>query len=403
MNATSATDQEQATTRPSRKGVRRLIALGLSFLAIELILMPLTAWIAPLRARVWFPPPMYVLGQRSKVGLWPQDYVLVLGDSYAEGQGDWLDGVWREGGHPAFQATDVLHQRSGRDVVTFGRGGANNVASIVYVTEKRFAALSRMNFGQPSDVLIYFYEGNDVTDNLIEAQRRYGLEQRGATGYEDRELDEFISARAKEGFRAGLPGLLYSTYFLLDGGKQLLSGSKVQAGADEIQVASGLAGSVEENVFRSGGASYRFEGEAQGPALDCAPSEIDLALRIFERSLVWAQHRFEGSSITVVYIPSPLTCYEIISPKVVIDARENKPCEYDPGLIQPRSEDLRARVRALAGQLELGFVDTTPKMRALAREGLIHGPKDGRHFNRSGYSALGAFLAEELPARQQTR
>ena len=379
------------------------MALGLSFLAVELFLMPLTAWIAPLRARVWFPPPMYVLGQRSKVGLWPRDYVLVLGDSYAEGQGDWLDGVWREGEHPAFQATDVLHEHSGRDVVTFGRGGANSVASIVYVTQKRFAALSRIGFGQPSDVLIYFYEGNDVTDNLVEAQRRYGLGERDVSSYADQELDEFILLRAKEGYRAGLPGLLYSTYFLLDGSKQLLSEGEVQAQVDEIQVASEAAADLEENVFRAGAEHYRFEGEAQGPALEFSEAEIDLALRIFERSLLWARRRFEDSSITLVYLPSPLTCYEMISPEVVIDARDGRARVHDSERIRERSDELRARVRALADELELRLVDTTPKMRALAQKGLIHGPGDGRHFNRRGYTALGEILADELasPVRSQ--
>jgi hypothetical protein len=173
MDANSAMQK-----KPERRKTKRLLAFVLGCLIVEVAVMPWIAYLAPLSVRAWLPAPMYVLGQRSKAGLLPGDYVLVLGDSYAEGQGDWFDSVWKQGGNPPFQTTHVLHELTKRDVITLGRGGADNVASIVFIASKRFASLKRAGLGEPSDVLLYFYEGNDISDNLRAAHRYMDLEGR---------------------------------------------------------------------------------------------------------------------------------------------------------------------------------------------------------------------------------
>ena len=137
--------QAALTFQPGRMG----------YLLAELVVMPLVAMRASLSLRVQLPAPLFILGQSSWDGLRPSDYVLVLGDSYAQGNGDWLAEVDRSG-NPPFHSTHLIHERTGRDVVSFGHSGAGSVAAMAYLVEKRFAALARMGFGRPEEVLVCF-------------------------------------------------------------------------------------------------------------------------------------------------------------------------------------------------------------------------------------------------------
>jgi lysophospholipase L1-like esterase len=69
---------------------------------------------------------------------------------------------------------------------------------------------------------------------------------------------------------------------------------------------------------------------------------------------------------------------------------------YPAAQVQQRSDALRRRVGDLAAELELGFVDATPALRAAASRAPIHGPRDDRHFNRHGYEALAGAIAARL-------
>jgi hypothetical protein len=99
-------------------------------------------------------------------------------------------------------------------VLSLGTGGADNVSSTAFLVSKRFAALRRVGLSDPSDVLVYFYEGNDLNDDLRLARRHFELEQRGLDGYTDADLDRAIEARARVGFWQGLPCALFAPSML---------------------------------------------------------------------------------------------------------------------------------------------------------------------------------------------
>jgi hypothetical protein len=70
-----------------------------------------------------------VLTQTSKSGYFPQNYVALLGDSYAEGYGDWLQQGGKRSG--PFHSAHIIQQQTGRDVVSFGIGGAGSAEAMV--------------------------------------------------------------------------------------------------------------------------------------------------------------------------------------------------------------------------------------------------------------------------------
>lgn len=388
----------RVSTTPAPSQVRRkqrLLAFALGWLAVELVLPFVGRWL-PLRVRARIPAPMYVLSQASSAHAIPDDYVLVLGDSYAEGQGDWLSSAMREPGSVGFQATDVLHARSGRDVITFGRGGADNVSSTAYMVEKRFAALTRMGLGTPSDVFVYFYEGNDLTDNLRQARKHFELDRRGFEAFDERALDLAIEARARDGFWSGLPGAVLLPYLVIDALKHSSDGGVASESQSRIEILSD-EDPLDESVFTSGGQRYAFRGDASGPALELNPQETEFALRMFERALAWTVRRFPKARVRVVYIPAPLSCYELSSTNARARVTQPGREKLVPSTkVKLRSDELRARVAAISASRHVALIDATDELRAASATEVLHGPIDGHHFNRAGYTVLGEVLARAL-------
>src|SRR5690348_3553110 len=71
-----------------------------------------------------------VLTQNSKAGYLPHNYIALLGDSYAEGLGDWLVQA-KANRAKAFHSANVIEDLTGRDVVSFGKSGAGSAEALV--------------------------------------------------------------------------------------------------------------------------------------------------------------------------------------------------------------------------------------------------------------------------------
>lgn len=365
----------------------------MGYLLAELVVMPLVAMRAPLSLRVQLPAPLFILGQSSWDGLRPSDYVLVLGDSYAQGNGDWLAEVDRSG-NPPFHSTHLIHERTGRDVVSFGHSGAGSVAAMAYLVEKRFAALARMGFGRPAEVLVCFYEGNDLNNNLRAARRYFGLEDRSFESFTDEELDRAIAARARKGFWNGLSGNLYFPYTLLE----VLQGRRMDDG--HVGLEKRRPAPQDSNLVRVGDRVVSLGRTVQSPAMELTEPELAFAIRILERCLVRTRQRFGGVRVTLAYVPSPIACYhEIASETVRIRTYEGRADEYPASEIEARSGEIRRRVSGMVEALDMRFVDLTPHLREASRSERLHGEVDRMHFNERGYAIMGEILSRELTPR----
>lgn len=126
----------------------------------------------------------------------------------------------------------------------------------------------------------------------------------------------------------------------------------------------------------------------QSPALELDADELALATYVFEEALLYLRRYFSESAVRVVYIPSPLECYQLASPEVDIQTYEGRRARYPAEAVERHH---RLAVRAVQSATErhgLVFLDATPHLRSVSRSELIHGPRDWKHFNRAGYEAL---------------
>ena len=125
----------------------------------------------PLRLYGLVDKKLRILAQSSKKTQFPKEYIAITGDSYAVGAGDWSTEIHRSSffGSPAYSPAHLIHERTGIDVVSFGRAGAASfdgiwsepVSQFLYINSVRDYRLS-----PPKNFLIFFTEGSDVYDDI---------------------------------------------------------------------------------------------------------------------------------------------------------------------------------------------------------------------------------------------
>jgi lysophospholipase L1-like esterase len=105
---------------------------------------------------------------------------------------------------------------------------------------------------------------------------------------------------------------------------------------------------------------------------------------------------FSDSAVGIVYIPSVLSTYEIVSPQVSIQSYQKRAPTYPASLVRPRSDAICAKIGEIAARNHIPFVDARPALRKVATTRVIHGPADWGHLNREGYGALAEAALELL-------
>jgi len=92
----------------------------------------------PLRLHGDLPEDVRVFAQSSKSGVVPRDPVLLLGDSSAQGLGDWLLETDPDRNGP-FHSAHVINRLTGYDVVTLGMAGAGSAEGIAAIPAIAYA------------------------------------------------------------------------------------------------------------------------------------------------------------------------------------------------------------------------------------------------------------------------
>jgi hypothetical protein len=385
--------------------MRRLaanLALALASLALTVGALELAApWLVrrlPLKLHVTLDLHQRVLAQSSKRGAVPgPGYVAILGDSFAAGLGDWLLDADPDA-NPPFHAAHVLHELIGRDVVSFGHSGDGSPNAWVRrpLRTQAFLAGSRFALPEPGLYVAYFYEGNDLKDNLREAGIGPGGPAESARGDSDalarhlaRELDRL----------AGPDRELPTLYDRLIVGR-ILHQTLLHAlhGWPRTPARPPLV-TGDANRAWVAGREVALPQPIQTAGVHLDPEEVEDALLVLEQSLRTLDARTGEVPILLVYVPAALTTYRMVSQEVVVRPRKREPhvVERHPtAAVAARSEEVCGRLRALAGSLGIGFADARHALWPLARVQLVHGSRDFSHFDRDGYTALARAIADAM-------
>lgn len=335
--------------------------------------------------------------QNSKSHYIPHDYIALLGDSYAAGVGDWL----LEGGglsDKPYHSANVIHDLLHRDVASFGRVNIGSAQMMV----DRVARILDDDYcylfppiEQPRRFVVYFYEGNDFSDN-------YELmlnDMKPHDGPLAAQIDNFLRTRYAEPNPWACHGHFGDMLWRM--GRYAVKYSwRPPAVID-------LPGTMNPVVIDS---ATRTGGEWQAPPLLMTEAQIDTSVLIFARSLGWLRGRFPDVPVTIVYVPAPPTVYRHVGnavhvKEVYAPSDPNGPTfkfgqVVSPADIYARSQMTCQKIRAATIAGGAGFVDARPAFRRAAAKAFVHGPRDWNHPNKLGYTVLGTLVAQEIDQQQ---
>lgn len=390
-----------------------LIAVLISYAVLEMIwrntlhLVPLT--IHSELGRLQF------LAQRSKSGVVPQDYTLILGDSYVEGLGDWLMEVVHDG-NPKFNVAHILYDRTGKDVLSFGIRGGFPAFAYVFNATRAYKGLNLywgITVEPPKTILAFFYEGNDVNDDIANIQHtpadRLDRSRLGDDGY----IEQYVLQLAEEGRRSAERRWHFlRNAHLFDTATKLVKlaiknfGRKAESifESSDPRYAGRSRYSPDwsryedtKTFFRSDVGNLPYPHASVEPFAFHSPEQIELSARMFRHSLAYLKRQFPATRIWVVYIGSPIMTYDLVGGIAVLRDRIRSPTSEKPGperifttaeLVQASNRICTAIHRATKA-VGARFIDTRSGVRTFARsQGHLHGPSDPGHFNRKGYTAL---------------
>lgn len=383
-----------------------IAAIGLTYLATEAAFSLVGLRYVPLRLHAYLPGDVRIFAQSSKPGVLPHDPVLLLGDSYAQGYGDWLLAA-NPDGNGRFHSAHVIQRLSGRDVVTLGMSGAGSAEGIAAAPALAYEDAKRawyLRLPAPHVAVVYFYEGNDLNDNLGFLDRTAGnADSAGAVERINRSIAAYPPTLSERSDRADHFPFLR---FLARLARRIFSewGSD-KASLDPETVSAPSPAADQPNAVEIAGQLLQLPPHLQSPALELTGSELERAVLVYERSLAFLRKLLPGAPVLVVYLPAPLSAYRLRGPEVSIQPYvADRATRYSSERVAQSSNAICDLVRAATLAHGAGFLDVRPAIRAAGARDLLHGPRDFKHFNRKGMEALGQAVAERIdrPLEQES-
>lgn len=367
----------------------------LTYLAAEAAFCLVGVCYVPLRLQVDLPEDIRVFAQSTKAGVVPRAPIVLLGDSYAQGYGDWLLEV-DPNRNGRFHSGHIIHDLTGRDVINFGQSGAGSaegIAALPAVAFARAASAWYLRLPPPRVAVIYFYEGNDLNNNLGFLKTRVTPEAGAAVARIDAAIASYPAVLGGHaGAAFDFPLLRFLSRLVL----RLFAEMKGAPPA-EAPDQTPPAGSGQPNLVKVAGKPVVLPANLQSPALELSGSEREEAALVFVRSLAFLRRLFPDSPVLVVYVPSPLSSYELIGPDVSVQTyMVDRPFNYPRERVMSSSDAICDMIRAGSIGQGAGFLDARVAVRSISSKELVHGPRDFKHFNRAGMSALGRAVAEQV-------
>ncbi len=334
--------------------------------------------------------------QNSKAHYIAHNYIGLVGDSYAQGMGDWLLSVGGKNDKP-YHSANVIHDILGRDVVTFGRAAAGSAEEMVLRITRILGDSYCPVFPpieEPKKFFIYFYEGNDIDDNnelLFRALRPRPPDLRAGI---DKFLDENygrVSSWRCYGHFGDMMFRMARYMIRYRFAKQHVL--DLPANKNRVLIAGVPTGTPELQV----------------PSMALNDQQIDDGILVYDRSLAWLRRHYPDVPTTVIYIPAASSTYrhadsEIVSKDVFLPEESAKAgrevivdgLKFPVAGVYQHSQMICEKIRAATLRQGVPFVDARPAFRQAAARQAIHGPRDWIHANEAGYRLLGALVAKHV-------
>ena len=119
-----------------------------------------------------------------------------------------------------------------------------------------------------------------------------------------------------------------------------------------------------------------------------------LSVHVFGQSLVRLASFFPQVKIKIIYIPSPVSSYKMVSSHIHFRGFMQDIDVMETIEIEKRHIKLCNTIKRVATNHNFSFVNSTKSLKKATSTGFVHGPIDWDHFNKRGYQVLSEDLAE---------
>ena len=360
--------------------------------------------------------------QSSKQGFYPQHYIALAGDSYAMGMGDAMYEQQPTAHRVRFHSAHTIQDLTNRDVIAFGLPGSgsirgaisNPVAGLHYLRQ-----LVDENFPSPDWIVLYFYEGNDLTENWMYYEKTFLPDHSGSDYDNPAVFDDYIQKVALGRQHLYLAAdaatwknrLFFSRFVYRVFAEQVL-GRKFyrkkypgEFGMIYVPESRWQPRFAEPSTNHAliGAEAVPLPDNLQGPAMDLTPSQLTHAVGTFSKALAWSQRHFPDTKFAVVYIPSVLSVYHLAGNEVEAQNYfEDGKTRFNVEQIAQRHEWIRDQIGNVCREQNVLFADSTGDLQQAAMTQTLHGSKDWNHFSAKGYQVLGQSVVRQLPALSLT-
>ncbi|MCG3205902.1 MAG: hypothetical protein KCHDKBKB_02626 [Elusimicrobia bacterium] len=354
----------------------------------------------PLRAQWNIEPNFRPLSQISKREIIPREYIAILGDSNAEGMGDWYIEADQSRNGP-FHSANILHERTGRDVIALGSSGAAPQRYLLGNLPAFYRYINRlmgMKMAAPQDIIVYFFEGNDFSDSLRDLRKRFSPSLDEKMIYDEIVFNKYLREVAqKKDLRYNRASNFHLVYNLQAAnfiGRAFINFYKYLKDGPRFPSDPERVGRVNKIIVN--GHIRPIPDGMLSPGLDMTDTQRRIGAHVFKSCLALLKSEFPNARFGIVYVPSPSTVYEWHSKMIIIQAYETIKIDYPTGNIPVASEKIFNLIEQVAKDLNVPLVDTRPRLSQLAKTQFVHGPYDWKHLNRAGQEALAEDVIELL-------
>lgn len=413
----------------SLKGITFSVLLLLVFYGlVEWSFPRIYSYLFPVEAlqKLEEPYGIWPLLQSSKKHFLPEHpYVALVGDSYAMGMGDYFLDIPNRY-RPRFHSAHAIQDLTGLDVISYGSPGSGSIRGLIsnpVAGEHYIHKTVNIDMPEPDWVVLYFYEGNDLTENWMYYEKTFlqGEWAQKATPQEYKDPVVFaryvtdialsknhlyLAAEASE----LKDRLLFSRYvrrFYIDNILQKKMYRKKypgEFGLIYVPESRWVPRKVADPVNRAiiAGKDQALPDNLQGPAMDLSPMQLQNSVDTLDLSLAYARQYFQHSKLVVVYIPSVISTYDVSGAQVSVQNLLDDNTLFDVAASQTRSAWIRQQVKQICEHQNVRFLDVTTDLQAAAKQEMMHGPQDWNHLGKKGYQVLGESVVRQMGSEWPT-
>ena len=289
------------------------------------------------------------------------EYIGILGDSYAFGAGDsYLNNDYNYSiGHHLFN----FYQKK-INFVNFGGPGFGSKLT----NENFFHIINSKihNLAMPKKIIYFFYEGNDLQDNL---------------NYSN--LNKTNLTLIKKYFP------VFHALNLLP--YKIISKIKLSLGIHQSQKKN-----LTKNYYVYNNEKFEINSTIQGPPIELNETEFDKALNIVFENLL--ELKEVSDNISLIYIPSPAVVLKMVEPiKVQNHMKKKNNLKNITNLdLDKLNILLSTKIEHFCKKNNILFLNTTNDFKKISSQKKTYGPLDIKHPNSFGYKFLANLIIKNI-------